>query len=127
MDKEGPDLSHRTDRDSRFLAAPSVALPEEHVGHTVVTGFYDQPLDLPYLSVGRTGGQVAAYVYLARRDGVDGDLLRDSRLASAAPTAHPRGQGHQVPLSRGGVWVRVPGGVEIRHDLGLLGGWERLE
>jgi hypothetical protein len=93
----------------------------------VATRFHDQPLDLPYLTVGRTGGQVAAYVYLVRRDGVDGDLLRDSRLASAAATAHPRGQRHQVPLFRGGVWVSVPGGVEVRHDHGLLGGWERLE
>jgi hypothetical protein len=48
-------------------------------------------------------------------------------LARAAATAHPRGQRHQVPLCKGGVWVRVPGGVEIRHDLGLLGGRERLE
>ena len=75
MDKESPDLSHSADRDSHFLAAPHVPLLEEHVGYTVAARFHDQPLDLPYLAVGRTDGQFGAYVYLAGWDVVDGDPL----------------------------------------------------
>jgi len=41
----------------------------------VAARFHDQPLDLPYLAVGRTDGQFAAYVYLAGWDIVDGDPL----------------------------------------------------
>ncbi len=97
------------------------------MGYLVAARFHDQPLDLPNLAVGRTGGQVAAYVYLARWDGVDGDLLRGSRLARAAPDVPPSGQRHQEPLVRDGVWVPMPGRVEVRHGLGLLGRWESLE
>ena len=70
MDKESPDLSHSADRDSHFLAAPHVPLLEEHVGYMVAARFHDQPLDLPYLAVGRTDGQPAVYLYLAEWDGV---------------------------------------------------------
>jgi hypothetical protein len=69
MDKESPDLSHSADRDSHFLAAPHVPLLEEDVSYMVAARFHDQPLDLPYLAVGRTDGQFAAYVYLAEWDG----------------------------------------------------------
>src|ERR1700689_5092459 len=122
MDKERPDLCHGADRDSHFPAAPQVPLLEKHVGYMVAARFHDQPLDLPYLAVGRTDRQVAAYVYLARWDGVDGDLLRGSRLARAAGNVPP---GEPVHLARGD--AGVPGGVEVRHGLGLLGGPERLE
>ena len=40
--------------------------------------FRDQPLDLPYLAIGRTDGQFAVYAYPAGWDVVDGDLLRAS-------------------------------------------------
>src|SRR5215472_11470807 len=73
MDKKGPDLGHGADRDGHFPAAPDVPLLEEHVGYTVAARFHDQPLDLPYLAVGRTDGQFSAYVYLAGWDVVDGD------------------------------------------------------
>jgi hypothetical protein len=43
--------------------------------------FHDQPLDLPYLAVGRTDGQFAVYAYPAGWDVVDGDLLRGFRFA----------------------------------------------
>ena len=36
------------------------------MGYLVAAGFHDQPLDLPYLAVGRADGQFAAYVYHAR-------------------------------------------------------------
>jgi hypothetical protein len=75
MDKESPDLGHGADRDGHFLAAPDVPLLEEHVGYTVAARFHDQSLDLPYLSVRRTDGQFATYVYLAGWDAVDGDPL----------------------------------------------------
>ncbi len=75
MDDEGPDLRHGPDRDSHVLAARHVSLLEEHVGYLVAARFHDQPLDLPYLAVGRTDGQFAAYVYLAGWDIVDGDPL----------------------------------------------------
>ena len=123
MDKESPDLSHGADRDRHFLAAPHVPLLEEHVGYMVAGGFHDEPLGLPYLAVGRADGQVAAYVYLARRDGVDGDLLRGSGLARSAGNAHPGVRKRPVHLIR----VPVPGGVEVRYGLSLLGGPERLE
>ena len=54
MDKQSPDLRHGADRDSHFLAAPHVPLLEEHMGYLVAARFHDQPLDLPYLAVGRT-------------------------------------------------------------------------
>jgi hypothetical protein len=60
MDKHRPDLGHGADRDSHVLAAPHVPLLEEHVGYPVAAGFHDQPLDLPYLPVGRADGQFAA-------------------------------------------------------------------
>jgi hypothetical protein len=46
------------------------------VGDIVAARFHDQPSDLPYLAVGRADGQLAAYVYLAGWDGIDGNLLR---------------------------------------------------
>jgi hypothetical protein len=125
MDKKSPDLSHSADRDSHFLAAPPVPL-EEHVGYVVAARFHDQSLDLPYLAVGRTDGQFAADVYLAGWDGVDSDLPRGFRSARAAHTGHKSSEGRRKkvhPTRR----VFAPGGVEIRHDLGLLGGLERLE
>jgi hypothetical protein len=135
MDKKSPDLSHSADRDSHFLAAPRVPLLEEHVGYIAAARFHDQSLDLPYLAVGRTDGQFAAYVYLAEWDGVDGDFLRGFRSARAAVepdldrTGHPENSGGQRKKvhARGGVGLLGPAGVEVRHDLGLLGGSERLE
>ena len=93
MDKKSPDLSHGTDRDSHFLAAPPVPLLEEHVGDMVAARFHDQSLDLPYLAVGRTHGQFAAYIYLTGWDGVNGYLLRGCRSAKAAVTGHPQKSG----------------------------------
>ena len=122
MDEESPDLSHGAGRDSHFLAAPHVPLLEEHVGYLVAVKFHDQPLDLPYVAVGRTDGQFAMYFYLAGWDGVDGDLLRGFRFA---PAAGPHD--HTVHLVRGVVWVPAPGGVEVRRALRFLGGPERLE
>src|SRR5271169_2530070 len=58
------------------LRPPHVPRLEEHVGDLVAARFHDQPLDLPYVAVGRTDGQFAVYLYLALRDVVDGDLLR---------------------------------------------------
>ena len=46
--------------------------------------FRDQPLDLPYLAIGRTDGQFAVYFYLAGWDVVDGDLLRGLRCVRVA-------------------------------------------
>ena len=63
LDKQSPDLGYSADRDSYFLAAPHVPLPEEHVGYMVAATFHDQPLDLPYVVVGRTDGQFAVYLY----------------------------------------------------------------
>jgi hypothetical protein len=124
LDKEGPDLSHSADRDSHFLVAPHVPLLEEHVGYMVAARFHDQPLDLPYLAVGRQDGQSAVYLYLAGWDGVDGDLLRGFRFGGDAdrPDYAP-----SQAILRLFPWMRVPGGVEVRYDLGLLGGSERLE
>jgi hypothetical protein len=112
-----------------------VPLLEEHVGYIVAARFHDQSLDLPYLAVGRTDGQFAAYVYLAGWDGVDGDFLRGFRSARAAVgpdlgrTGHPENSGGRRKKAhvRGGVGLVGPTGVEVRHDLGLLGGSERLE
>ena len=125
MDKKSPDLGHSADRDSHFLAAPPVPL-EEHVGYVVAARFHDQSLDLAYLAVGRTDGQFPADVYLTGWDGVDSDLLRGFRPGSAAHTGHKSSEGcrKKVHPSRG---VLAPGGVEVRHDLSLLGGLERLE
>jgi hypothetical protein len=124
MDKESPDLSHSADRDSHFLAAPHVPLLKEHVGYMVAARFHDQPLDLPYLAVGRTDGQGAVYLYLAEWHGVDGDLLRGFPFVRVAgsPDYDPS-QAKLLP--RPGMCA--PGGVEVRHGLGLLGGPERLE
>ena len=135
MDKKSPDLSHSADRDSHFLAAPRVPLLEEDVGYIAAARFHDQPLDLPYLAVGRTDGQFAAYVYLAGWDGVDGDFLRGFRSARAAVgpdldrTGNPENSGGQRKKGHamGGVGLLGPAGVEVRHNLGLLGGPERLE
>ena len=101
MDKKSPDLSHSADRDSHFLAAPRVPLLEEHVGYIAAARFYDQSLDVPYLTVGRTDGQFAAYVYIAEWDGVDGDFLEGFRSARAAVgpdldrTGNPENSGGQ--------------------------------
>jgi hypothetical protein len=101
-----------------------VPLLEEHVGYMVAARFHDQPLDLPYLAVGRTDGQGAVYLYLAEWDGVDGDLLRGFRFAGVAnrPDYAP-----SQAILRLSPWRHVPGGVGVRHGLGLLGGSERLE
>ena len=121
MDKQSPDLRHSADRDSHFLAAPHVPLLEEHVGYQMAARFHDQPLDLPYLTVGRTHGDAAVYAYRAGWNGVDGDLLRGFRCARAAGSVHPN---EPVDPFRG---IVVPGRVEAPHGLGLLGGPERLE
>jgi hypothetical protein len=125
MDKESPDLGHSADRDSHFLAAQHVPLLEEHVGYQAAARFHDQPLDLPHLAVGRTNGQAAVYRYLAGRDGVDSDLLRGVRFVRVAVkpdfACGPGKSRVLYPLTH------VPGGVEIRHGLGHLGGLERLE
>ena len=89
MDKKSPDLGHSADRDSHFLAAPSVSFLEEHVGYMAAAMFHYQPLDLAYLAVGRTDGQFAAYVYLAGWDGVDDDFLRSLRSAWVAAGPGP--------------------------------------
>ena len=123
MDKQGPHLGHGADRDSYFLAAPHVPLLEEHVGYLVAVRFHDQPLELPYVAVGRTDGQFAVYFYLAGWDVVDGDLLRGLRCVRVAdrPDYAPKAMLLPYPC------MRVLGGVEARHGLGLLGGPERLE
>src|SRR6202041_1371693 len=118
MDKKSPDFSHSADRDGHFLAATRVPHPEEHVGYIVAARLHDQPLDLPYLAVGRTDGQFAAYVYLAGWDGVDGDLLRGFRSARVAVgpdlgrTGHPENSGGQRKKvhARGGVGLLGPAG-----------------
>jgi hypothetical protein len=133
MDEKSPDLRHGADRDSHFLAAPSMSLLEEHAGYMVAAGLHDQSLDLPYIAVGRTDGELPAYLYLAERNGVDGDLLRGFRLVlSGAGTGpgrpgHPEScTGHKVD-ARGQPGVVGPGGVEVRYDLSLFGGLKRLE
>ena len=123
MDKQSPDLRHGADRDSHFLAAPHAPLLEEHVGYLVATRFHDQPLDLPYVAIGRTDGQFAVYFYLAGWDVVDGDLLRGLRCVRVAD--RPDYASNAMLLLYPG--MRVLGGVEVRHALGLLGGPERLE
>ena len=89
----------------------------------VAASFHDQPLDLPYLAVGRKDGQFAVYLYLAGWYGVDGDLLRGLRCVRVAdrPDYAPNAMLLLYPC------MRVLGGVEVRHGLGLLGGSERLE
>ncbi|HEX6521321.1 MAG TPA: hypothetical protein VF070_15130 [Streptosporangiaceae bacterium] len=84
------------------------------MGYLVAARLHDQPLDLPHFAVGRTDGQLAAYVYLAVGDEVDSDLLRALREYG--------GQLEPVP---GG--VLMPGGVEVRDSLGVLGASKRLE
>ena len=124
MDKKSPDLSHSADRDSHFFAAPRVPLLEEHVGYMVAVRFHDQPLDLPYLGVGRTDGQFAVYFYLAEWDGVDADLRRGFRSVRAADRPDYAPSHAKLRLYP---CMRVLGGVEVRHGLGLLGGSERPE
>jgi hypothetical protein len=91
----------------------------------VAARLHDQALDLPYLAVGRTDGQAAVYLYLAEWDGVDGDLLRGFRFVRVAvnPDFAARPAKSRVLHPR----LHVPGGIEVRHGLGLLGGPERLE
>jgi hypothetical protein len=147
MDKHGPDLRHGADRDSHFLAASQVSLLEEHVGYLAAARFHDQPLNLPYLAVGRTDDQFAVYVYRAGWHGVDGDLRRGFRSSASvrgnpdfAPTQVKCLRGFRFASFRGNPdcaptqvkwllypWVPVPGGVEVRHGFGLLGGPECLE
>ena len=121
MDKESPDLSHSADRDSHFLAAPHVPLLEEHVGYTVAARFHDQPLDLPYLAVGRTDGQFAVYVYLAEWDGVDGDLLRSFRSGNVSQRSRdnqPTWLGASSPRAR---WGRGPARTRSPRRVGASG------
>jgi hypothetical protein len=128
MNEKSPDLSYRTDRDSHFLAAQHVPLLEERVGHVVAARFHRQSLDLPYIAVGRTDGQFAAYVNIAEWNRVDGDLLRGFRSARAAGTGHPQSvSGRHRKKVHAERRALVSGGVEVRHHLGLLGGLERLE
>ena len=71
------------------------------MGYIVAARFHDQSRDLPYLAIGRTDGQFAAYVYLAEWDGVDGHFLRGFRSAKAAVgpdldrTGNPENSGGQ--------------------------------
>ena len=134
MDEKSPDLGHSADRDSHFLAAPPVSFLEEHVGYTAAARFHYQPLDLAYLAVGRAHGQLAAYVYLAGWNGVDGDFLRSLRSARVAAGPGPGSaraedsRAHWKNVhARGEPGIVGPGGVQVRHDLRLLGGPERLE
>jgi len=84
------------------LRPPHVPRLEEHVGDLVAARFHDQPLDLPYVAVGRTDGQFAVYLYLALRDVVDGDLLRGFRFATAARLHdHTPAHNHPVHVVRG--------------------------
>ena len=62
--------------------------------------FHDQPLDLPYLAVGRKDGQFAVYAYPAGWDIVDGDLLRGFRFAPAGLPDHSPVHKHPVHLLR---------------------------
>src|SRR5690348_12068978 len=112
MDQQGPDLRQGADRDSHFLAAPHVPLLEEHVGYLAGARFHDQPLDRPYLAVGRTDDQSAVYLYRTGWHGVDGDLRRGFRFASV------RGDPDFAPTQVKWLlypWVPVPGGIEVRH------------
>jgi hypothetical protein len=102
-----------------------VPLLEEHVGYLVAARIHDQPLDLPYVAVGRTDGQFAVYFYLAGWDGVDGDLLRGPSLRCVRVADRPDYAPNAMLLLY--PCMRVLGGVEARHGLGLLGGPERLE
>jgi hypothetical protein len=125
MDDQGPDLRYGADRDGHVFAAPQVPPLEEHVGYLMAARVHDQPLDLPYFAVGRADGQAAADVYRAGWHGVDGDLRRGVR-SSASVGGNPDFAPTQVKWLLY-PWVPVPGGVEVRHGFGLLGGPERLE
>lgn len=82
-------------------------------------------LDLPYLAVGRTDGQAAVYLYLAEWDGVDGDLLRGFRFVRVA--VNPDFAARQAKPRVLDPRPHVPGRVEVRQGLSLLGGREHLE
>jgi hypothetical protein len=147
MDKHGPDLRHGADRDSHVLAARHVPLLEEHMGYLAAARFHDQPLDLPNFAVDRTDDQSAVYLYRTGRHGVDGDLRRGFQSSASvrgnpgyAPTQVKCLRGFRFASFRGHPdfaptqvkwllypWVPVPGGVEVRHALGLMGWPERLE
>ena len=88
MDKS-PDLGHSADRDSHFLAAPSVSFLEEHVGHMAAAMFHDQPLDLAYLAVGRTDGQLRRMSTSPAGTGVDDDFLRSCGRPGSRPVRAP--------------------------------------
>src|SRR5215470_4486929 len=136
MDQQSPDLRHGADRDRHLLAAPHVPLLQQHVGYLVAARFHDQPLDLPYLAVGRTDDQFAVYIYAAGWDVVDGGLRRGFRFASVrgnpgyAPTqvkwllsllrgfrfASVRGYPDFAPTQVKWLlcpWVPVPRGVKV--------------
>lgn len=92
-------------------------------GYLVAARFHDQPLEMPYVAVGRTDGQFAVDFYCALRDVVDGDLLRGLRCVRVAdrPDYAPNAMLLLYPC------MAMPGGVEVRPALGLLGEPERLE
>src|SRR5215475_7464444 len=116
---------HGADRDGYLLAAPQVPFLQEHMGHMAVAGVDDQPFHVPDCAVGGMDTVAAAHRHLAKRDGVEGDGLRDpgDRVAR-----HRRGPG-QARVRPGKHLFRAVGLVAPgpRHELRLLGGIEVLE
>ena len=102
---------HRADRDSYFLAAPQVALLEEHMGHVVIAGVDEEALDPADVAVGGVDRFAAADLHLSQGNAVAGDgLLQECPRWQAAPS---RAAPHAVVgpgehLSRGVARRRLP-------------------
>src|ERR1700691_2823594 len=123
---------HRADRDGYFLAAPQVALLQEHVSHVAAAAGDDQALDPADVAVGGLDLVAARHVRLTLRDGVSGDGLRDgpaAKAGQAAVQATHAGANTQAVVGPVAHLARAVARVAAgsRYEPGLLGGIELLE
>ena len=64
------DPSHCADRNRHLLAAPQVPLLEYHVGHMMIEGVDDKPLDASDVAIGGMDLLAAAYGHFALGEGL---------------------------------------------------------
>ena len=117
---------HGTDRDGDLFLAPQVPFVEENVGYLVVTGVDDEPTDMSNGTVGRVDVLTSAQLHFTYWDPVvlttwyeaPGLALAHVVGASRSDVGH---QQHRVPPHI------APLAVRCGNELGLFGGFERLE
>src|ERR1700683_5404615 len=103
------DPGHRADRDGDLFATAQVPLLEKDMGDVVVASVEDDPLDPSDVAVGGVHLLASSYGYLAEREGVIGDGLRDTRHGARGEATSQAVVGPREHL----VWVVGPIAIAV--------------